>query len=323
VLTPASVGSSLEHSARIVSPRYWQSVYILMFTSCFDASGKTPSTDARGSNRSTAKQAPDSPALAVVGFASQAGMWTEFDAKWSSILNRYHVEYFHAGDFAYSRKQFKTGWDHKQDQQKRMDFQYELIEVIQECGLRKFGSVLWISDQHKARATMNLSVDDTASPYVMCARTAVEDFIGFALGEGQRDNIEYIFERGDEESKLRKHFRKHGFHDPSFKWKHPVTPKGVTQQPFIGLQAAGWIVWEYYMSFCRSFAEFFKHDVKGRWALQIFDDHRRVPGEVKILYKSAPLVDFMRQYQASFVDLNESIVEATKRLEAAKREGMK
>jgi hypothetical protein len=250
-------------------------------------------------------------------------MWTDFDAKWSAVLNRYHVEFFHAGDFAHSQKQFKTGWDHKHDQQKRMDFQHELIEVIQECGLRKFGSVLWTTDQHKARTMMGLSTDHTASPYVMCARSAVEDFHTVAIGQGQRDNIEYVFEKGDEEGRLREHFRKHGFHDPSFKWKHPVTLKGITQQPFIGLQAAGWIVWEYYMSFCRSFAEFFKHDVKGRWALQIFDDHRCVPGEVKILYKSTPLMDFVRQYQASFVDLSESIVEATKRLEAAKREGMK
>jgi hypothetical protein len=156
---------------------------------------------------------------------------------------------------------------------------------------------------------------------VLCARSAVDDFIAFAKGEGQRDNIEYIFEKGDEEDTLRKHFRKHDFQDPVFRWSKPVTHKGITQQPFIGLQAAGWIVWEYYMSFSRYFGEFFKRDPKGRWALQTFDNHREVRGEVKILYKSAPMLDFMKQFEANFIDLSANVAEATRRLEAAKREG--
>jgi hypothetical protein len=286
-----------------------------MLTVCFDASGKTPSNIPK-SKRAKDKRAPDSQAIAVVGFASQAGVWAEFDTKWTAVLNHYKVMAFHAGDFARSRREFRDGWE---GAQKRRDFQAELIGVIQECGLRKFGSVLWTADLHKARTMMNLSGDPTASPYVMCSRSAVEDFIAFSIGEGQRDNIEYIFERGDEEEKLRAHFRKHSFQDPSFRWKHPVTLKGITQHPFIGLQAAGWIVWEYYMSFCRSFGEFFKHDLKGRWALQIFDDHRCVPGDVKILYKSAPMMDFIRQYKVNFVDFNKNISESITRLEAVKR----
>jgi hypothetical protein len=259
--------------------------------------------------------------MAVVGFASQSAVWKEFDAKWSAVLEDYHVDFFHAGDFAFQRGQFKVGWDAQLDQQKRLDFQSKLMAVIQECGLRKFGAVLWNADRHKARAAMNLSIDSTATPYVMCARSAVDDFIAFSLGEGQRNNIEYIFEKGDEEHALRQHFQKHDFQDPIFRWSKPVTKKGITQDPFIGLQAAGWIVWEYYMSFSRWFGEMFKRDPKGRWALQTFDDHRQVRGEVKILYKSSPMLDFMKQFEASFTDLSANVLEATKRLEAAKREG--
>jgi hypothetical protein len=197
------------------------------------------------------------------------------------------------------------------------------MEVIERCGLRKFGSVLWVSDQNKAKAVMGLSTDSTASPYVLCARAAVEDLIAFAIGEGLRENIEYIFEKGDEENKLRQHFRKHSFHEPVFRWSKPVEKKGVVQKPFMGLQAAGWIVWEYYLSFCRSFRESFKHATTGRWALNIFDDHRRIPGEIKILYKSAPVLDWLRQLPASLSDLSGPVLEATKRLEAAKKEGTK
>ena len=296
-----------------------------MLTVCFDASGKTPSTTTKAQpkskRQSKSNPVPDSPVVAVVGFASQTGVWTEFDLLWASVLERYSVPFFHAGDFAYSRWPFDRGW--KGEERKRRDFQSELMKVIQDCGLRKFGSVLWTDDHNKAKAMMGLSTDSTASPYVLCSRAAVEDFISYATREGQRENIEYIFEKGDEEDKLRQHFKKHSFQESIFRWSKPVEKKGITQRPFIGLQAAGWIVWEYYLSFFRSFQELFNHGVEGRWALRMFEDHRCVPGEIKILYKSAPLVDLMRQFRQSYVDLSQSVSEATELLEAAKREGTK
>jgi hypothetical protein len=293
-----------------------------MLVSCFDASGKTPSLQPlRNPRKKRLKIALDLPVMAVAGFASQAGMWVEFDALWSEVLKRYHVPLFHAGDFAHSKPPFDQGW--KGEESKRRDFQTELMGVIQTCGLRKFGSILSVADKHKARAVMNLETDSTATPYVMCSRAVVEDFMAHAIGQGQIFNVQYIFEKGDEEDTLRQHFRKHSFHEPSFAWSKEVEKKGIIAKPFIGLQAAGWIVWEYYMSFSRSFGEFFKHDIKGRWALQTFDDHRQVPGEVKILFKSNPMVDFMRQFEANFIDLKANVAEATKRIEAAKREGTK
>ena len=113
------------------------------------------------------KKVTDSPAMSVVGFGSQAGVWAEFDDRWSKVLSHYDVPFFHAGDFAWSRWPFNDGW--KGEEQKRRDFQSELINVIQTCGLRKFGSVLWVSDQHKARAKEGLETDSTATPYVMCS----------------------------------------------------------------------------------------------------------------------------------------------------------
>jgi hypothetical protein len=316
-----SGSSGVEHFARVVSPRGWKDVRIQMLTVCFDASGKTPSTTTtkkRGKNGSV----PDSLVMAVAGFASQAGVWAELEDKWQSVLSRYSVTYFHAGDFASCHGPFEIGW--RGEEQKKRDFQSELMGVIEDCGLRKFGSLLWVSDLQKAKAMMGLATDSTASPYVLCARAAVEDFNAVAISEGQRESIEYIFEKGDEEDKLRQHFRKHSFHEPLFRWCKPVEKKGIIQQPFIGLQAAGWIVWEYYMAFSRSFQQEYSHYPypPERWALKIFDDHRRVPGEVKILYKSSPFLHLLRNYSASFLDLSGAIAEATARLESAKRAGL-
>jgi len=197
--------------------------------------------------------------------------------------------------------------------------------VIEDCGLRKFGDLLWVSDQHKAKKMMELSTDSTATPYVLCARATVQDFNTFAIGDGQRENVEYIFEKGDEEDKLAKHLKKHSFHEAKFLWSRPVEKKGITRLPFIGLQAAGWIVWEYYVNFDRSFQEKYSHYPypPERWALKIFDDHTRVRGDVKVLYKSSPFLHWFKNHQTAFVDLPKALSEATQRLEAAKREGTK
>jgi hypothetical protein len=260
--------------------------------------------------------------MAVVGFASQAGMWAEFEDRWQSVLGRYSVTHFHAGDFASHKGPFENGW--RDEEQKKRDFQSELMGVIEECGLRKFGSLLWVRDLQKARAMMGLATDSTAIPYVLCARAAVDEFNSFAIGEGQRENIEYVFEKGDEEDELRKHFKKHSLHEPVFRWCRPVEKKGITQRPFMGLQAAGWIVWEYYMALSRMFQEKYSHYPypPERWPLKIFDDHRRVPGEVTILYKSSPVLHWLENQKAAFVDLSKGVAEATERLEAAKRIGL-
>lgn len=312
--------ASLEHFARIVSPIRWRDVLIQMLTVCFDASGKTPSISTSTKKRRRRKVAPDSQVMAVAGFASQVGAWGDFDEQWGAVLKRYSVPHFHAADLAYCRNEYRRGWSG--EQQKKDDFQSELMEVIENCGLRKFGSVLWVSDQDKARAQAGLSTDATASPFVLCARSAVEDFIAYAIGENQRENIEYVFEKGDEEDKLRKHFRKHSFQEPLFRWKHPVELKGIIQKPFIGLQAAGWLVWEYFMSFDRVFNPGRTLTAFDRKTFRIFNDHRRIPGEIKILYKSAPLLHFMRNFVGSYPELFGKVTEVTARLEAATREGV-
>jgi hypothetical protein len=289
---------------------------IQMLTVCFDASGKTPSTTTKRRGKSGE---PDSPVLAVAGFASQAGVWAEFDYHWESVLLRYRAAYFHAAELAYDRGAYKDGW--KGEKQKKDDFQGELMEVIENCGLRKFGNVLWTEDQNKVKSSKGLSADATATPYVLCARASVDDFIAYAIGEGQLENIEYVFEKGDEEHTLRQHFKKHSYQEPIFRWKHPVELKGIVQKPFMGLQAAGWIVWEYYMSLKRVFDErnsAYPYPPE-RWALKRFDDHRHVPGNVIVLYKSAPFLHLLKNHAASFVDLSKSVAEATARIESAKK----
>jgi hypothetical protein len=165
--------------------------------------------------------------------------------------------------------------------------------------------------------------DPTASPYVLCARAAVDDFNAFAIGEGQRENIEYVFEKKDEEDKLRRHFAQNSYQEPIFRWSKPVERKGIMQKPFIGLQAAGWIVWEHYMDFARWFDKKFAQSMShpDRWAMKVFSDHRQIPGDVKILYKSSPFLHWLSNHELSMTTLAQSMEQSIARLEAAKIEG--
>ncbi len=285
-----------------------------MLTVCFDAAGKTPSIAGPRHTKRPKGKPKDSPVMVVAGFASHAGIWAEFDTRWDSVLRKYNVPFFHAGDFARSQEPFKHGWG---EERKRKDFQAELMAIIEECGLRKFGSVLWVADHLKAKANMDLATDPTADPYVLCSRAAIEDFNAFAVGEGIREDVRYVFEKADAEDKLRRHFRKHAFHEPDFMWSKMVVKKDIIQKPFLGLQAAGWIAWEYYLNFFRSFTPGQKHEE--RWALKIFEDHGRIPGQLKILYKSAPLMDVLRVSNESFRRSLRVILEIADHLEDAKR----
>jgi hypothetical protein len=288
-----------------------------MLTACFDASGKTPTMAGAKRVKATAR---DLPTMVVAGFASQAGIWTEFDQRWLAVLAKYSVPSFYAGDFARYKAPYDAGWAGKDNEQKRRDLQAELMDVIETSGLRKFGSVLSVADTQKARAVLGLQSDSTATPYVMCSRCCVDDLLTYAIRSGQNKTVTYVFEKGDEESNLRQHLSEHGFRDPEFAWGKPVEKRGISYDPFIGLQAAGWISWEYYQAFNRLGEWESPHDPAGRWALKIFEDHRRIPGGIKVLYASNPRKKLLAGALASIPNLQKAVADATARIEKAKKE---
>jgi len=115
-----------------------------------------------------------------------------------------------------------------------------------------------------------------------------------------RDSIRYVFEKGDPEDHLTKWFRERGYSDPDFAWSSPCTDdKGV--QPFLGLQAADWLVYEYYLDADRLLF----HIPSDRWALRQFE---AVQGHIMLRYGNIEvnLPDAQTTY--------ESVMNATTRL---------
>jgi hypothetical protein len=252
-----SSSREFEHFCRIVAPRRWQDVCVLMLTVCFDAGGKEHHE-----------------VLVVAGFASVASVWTDFENQWQSRLEKDNLKYFHAGDFAQSNGQFKSGW--KDNEPRRRKLSQDLMEIIQGCGLRKFGCVLepkyfyQSMEPHK-----NIIFAVRMKAFTLGAVVSADEFYNYAIGQGITRNLRCVFEKGDPEDALRAAFRGSGYTDPDFAWSKPHTDrKGVEHDPFLGLQAAGWIAYEYYLEA--------KHS-RQRWAFNCFED---LIGHIKMVEPS-------------------------------------
>jgi hypothetical protein len=249
-------GSNFEHFCSIVAPRRWQEVFLLMLTVCFDAGGKDD----------TAHKV-----ITVAGFASFSGVWAEFERRWSDRLRVDHLPYFHAGEFAHSTGAFKDGW--KGNKERRDRLSSDLMNVIRDCGLRKFGSIVSLVDFRDWRKDRPFN---RAQAFAFAAIDPVEAFHSYAWREGIKNNVRYVFEKGDSEDQLRWIFRHRGYIEPDFAWSKPhVDRKGFAYDPFLGLQAAGWIAYEFYLDADRVL----RGEPTERWPLRQFQS---LPGTVTV-----------------------------------------
>ncbi|HEY1205074.1 MAG: hypothetical protein ABSH46_19830 [Bryobacteraceae bacterium] len=269
-----------------------------MLTVCFDAGGKEK----------------DHRVLTVAGFASFAGVWAELEERWQKRLDRDGLGFFHAGDFAHSVGQF-SGW--KGDEKRRRSLLVDLFRIIQDCGLRKFGCILHLESFYKIKKKR--SGEPRLGPYIQrlnafayAATMAVESFQSYAMAEGVRDNIRCVFEKGDPEDILRKIFRAKGLVEPDFMWSKPHTDgKGFSYDPFLGLQAAGWIAYEYYLDVERLLYS----GASDRWALRQFEI---LPGQLTFLSaKDGKLLPYVGDLKID----SKRIAEAIALLERAANEG--
>lgn len=256
--------SSLEHFARTVAPRDWKNVLICMLTACFDGAGK---------------DFPQDDVLCVAGFSGFAKVWgDDFEPQWLERLSKDGLTCFHAVDFAQSRRQFA---DWKGDTRRRNELSADLMAVVENCGLRKFGCVIRIADY---RSVLKKHGDKHPEwplfdPYAIPAMFAVESFLQYARSEGIKRNVRYVFEKGDPETTLRQYFRAHGYHEPDFAGKTKyVDRKGFERDPFIGLQVADSITYEYYLDAVR----WLKSEPNDRWPYRQFE---RLQGSIDLKYR--------------------------------------
>ncbi len=280
-----------------IAKKCW--VLVQMLTACFDGSGK---------------DSPTHDFLVVAGFSSFAGVWDDFDSEWDRVLKSYGVPYFHAKEFAHSAKAFSEGW--KGDETRRRAFLSSLFEVIQGCGLRKFGCILRLADfkdvLRRKGGVSELEGWLLIDAYAFAAINAVHDLNSFATREGVAKNVRYVFEKGDPESDRRQAFRGYKFSDPDFAWpRSHKDSKGAVHIPFLGLQAADWLAYEYYLDSNNLLN--FEKPIRDRWPMQQFES---LPGAVTLRYGG----DLMRGTLVPAAEAFARVREATAQLEVIRAE---
>lgn len=229
-----------------------------MLTGCFDGAGKEQDASA------------STDVVVVAGFAGMAGAWSAFHEKWTARLLQDGLKTFHAVDFAQFRREFKKGW--RDNEPRRRALTRDLMDIIIEHGLRKFGNITPLGAYRtidtKLRKTLLLDA------YVMGAPCVAGDLNFYAIENGMGRNVRYVFEKGDSEDALRKRFRNDGFSDPDFTWKAPcIDRKGIEHDGFVGLQAADWLAYEYYLDAGR----FVAGEPRDRWA---FTEFQKLTGHI-------------------------------------------
>jgi hypothetical protein len=148
-------------------------------------------------------------------------------------------------------------------------------------------------DTPKGASALGYVSERPIDPFVLTARKSAEDSYNYARQEGIV-NAEVIFEKGDPENCLRFHFRESGIPEPLFAWNRPRTSrKGLRERHFIGLQAAGWIAWEYYLDACRTSGVVDQMPSQtGRFPFREFE---KMPGDVIMPFMSSPGRDIIDQ----------------------------
>jgi hypothetical protein len=209
-------------------------------------------------------------------FSGFENVWQEFDELWLKRLKQEGLPYFHAGDFSHFSGAFKTGW--KDDEPRRQKLFEDLMGIIQSCNLRKFGTIIPV----KAHRTIDEALRKRLflDAYVQGARTTVATFDNHARSLKVYPRVRYVFEKGDSEDLVRKRFSDDCLNEPTFTWKtEHLDRKGVLREEFVGLQAAGWIAYEYFLDLKRR-NDSYARTKEARWAHEQFD--RRVPGQIEI-----------------------------------------
>lgn len=253
-----------------------------MLTACFDGAGKG------GDSRYKV--------IVVAGFASFSKPWSELGDRWSQRLAQDNLPYFHAGDFAHSSGPFSDGW--KDNEPRRRLLTRDLMGIIEDCGLRKFGCILRLEDHKKVCDRRNVKMDE----FAFAAMKAVESFRSHGSAEGAGQAMRCIFEKGDPEEELRQLFRYYKIDQPVFAWSRPhKDAKGTAHEPVIGLQAAGWIAYEYYLDAQRLLYS----EPTSRWAFERFE---KLPGFLTL--HSGPLVPKIPEMTPQY----KSVLKATRKL---------
>ena len=248
---------TIEHLAKTLWPsKNWNETLMVMLTTCFDAAGKEHGE----------------PCLAVAGFVSSAGDWTEFSGLWNDRLQKDGLTWFHKVDFAHSTGEFKYGW--RENEPRRRSLLNDLMELITEYSYRKFGCAVinqsfgsLISEENKSQYYLNA--------YSLAGRTCAAHVRQWIQTEKIRGaSVELVFAEGDEgKGKLITRLNEDGYVTPGFRYPRDTMTSLGPSSGFVPLQASDWLAYEVFKAAKN------KPDSDWRWAAGEFN---KKPGEPTI-----------------------------------------
>ncbi len=196
-----------------------------MFTAYFDASGH-----------------PDQSAgaLFVSGAISTVEKWTEFEAGWRALLNRYGVPFLHMKDFKMGIAPFER---FKGNRLLQHQLEHEALTLIQASVLRTFGQGIVIPDfrrmhQEFVIPSTHYFGNTNKHPFSHCGLGVVLDCRQWIRRYCKKKEIvgqvEYVFDRGDKHrGEFAKAMRLYFDDEPIFRSSGECPP----------LQAADMIAW--------------------------------------------------------------------------------
>jgi len=219
--------SRIEHLARgRWLGRNLKQCWMVMLTCYFDGSGDKDSTNV----------------YSVAGYVSTVDRWIDFDKKWSALLKRHGLPYFHMKEFAPSVDHFKE-WKGKEKERKRGAFLEQLVNITRKHVLHSF-SVTLRMDLYDAANKFYPLKEKRVVPLLLCGGGCIAKALYWRRNKGRAEEpIMFYFERDEKNWGILKQWANdHGYPcesgpklpDPSKPLDFPLTP----------LQAADFVAWE-------------------------------------------------------------------------------
>lgn len=106
--------------------------------------------------------------LAIGGAIAPLVKWESFEEDWKGVLDRFGVPWFHATDYAHSRKEFE-GWE--RDESRRRDFMKGLLSTLRSHGVAPIGAVIPLISHKLKSIKQQSAIDD---PYHLCLSRCLE-----------------------------------------------------------------------------------------------------------------------------------------------------
>lgn len=169
--------------------------------------------------------------LVVSGYVASDEQWQGFEQEWNDALANAGLTHFHMKDFAHSLNEFK---DWKGDEERRVKFIRQLIEIIRKNTRRSISSAVRLQDYKRLNETYRLQ--ESYSPYSICILGCLASISRWHSEHSYIEPVALVLEDGvTHKGEFQRFYSPTNFHSVAFAKKHDHA----------GLQAADFVAWEH------------------------------------------------------------------------------